>query len=177
MSVPFWKWSQSITCFEARDEWEGRFDAMKILDEIVEALGDGDLQRIGDATTRNFEGPLQTIIPWATNRFTDSLITQCREQYSDQFWGFWMLGGMSGGGMGFIFDPEIKQSAQDWLGRTLIETKQLLQTSLPFAMDPVVYDFKINDDGSKANFVDEPAAGMPAAILFACTCQACCEPQ
>ncbi|MCP4944321.1 MAG: UTP--glucose-1-phosphate uridylyltransferase [Planctomycetaceae bacterium] len=145
----------------SEDEWEGRFDAMKILDEIVEALGDGDLQRIGDATTRNFEGPLQTIIPWATNRFTDSLITQCREQYGDQFWGFWMLGGMSGGGMGFIFDPEIKQSAQDWLGRTLIETKQLLQTSLPFAMDPVVYDFKINDDGSKANFVDEPAAGMP----------------
>ena len=142
-------------------EWEGRFDAMKILDEIVEALGDGDLRRIGDATTRNFEGPLQTIIPWATNRFTDSLITQCREKYGEQFWGFWMLGGMSGGGMGFIFDPEIKQSAQDWLGCTLIKTKQLLQSSLPFAMDPVVYDFNINDDGSKANFVDEPAAGMP----------------
>ena len=145
----------------SQKEWEGRFDAMSMLDEIVEALSDGDLQRIGDATTRNFEGPLQTIIPWATNRFTDSLITQCREQFGDQFWGFWMLGGMSGGGMGFIFDPEIKQSAQDWLGQTLIKTKQLLQTSLPFAMDPVVYDFKINDDGSKANFVDEPAAGMP----------------
>ncbi|MGB1708802.1 MAG: hypothetical protein ACPHF4_13310, partial [Rubripirellula sp.] len=65
------------------------------------------------------------------------------------------------GGMGFIFDPEIKQSAQDWLGGALIETKRLLQNSLPFAMDPVVYDFKINDDGSKANFVEEPAAGMP----------------
>ena len=142
-------------------EWQGRFDAMKILDEIVEALGDGDLRRIGDATTRNFEGPLQTIIPWATNRFTDSLISQCREKYGDRFWGFWMLGGMSGGGMGFIFDPEIKQSAQDWLGGALIETKRLLQNSLPFAMDPVVYDFKINDDGSKANFVEEPAAGMP----------------
>ena len=142
-------------------EWESRFDAMKILDEIVKALGEGDLQRIGNATTRNFEGPLQTIIPWATNRFTDSLITQCREKYGDQFWGFWMLGGMSGGGMGFIFDPEIKEAAQDWLGGTLIKTKQLLQTSLPFAMDPVVYDFKINDDGSRATFIEEPAAGMP----------------
>ena len=142
-------------------EWESRFDAMKILDEIVKALGEGDLQRIGNATTRNFEGPLQTIIPWATNRFTDSFITQCREKYGDQFWGFWMLGGMSGGGMGFIFDPEIKEAAQDWLGGTLIKTKQLLQTSLPFAMDPVVYDFKINDDGSRATFIEEPAAGMP----------------
>ena len=142
-------------------EWSGRFDAMQILDEIIEALCDGDLRRIGDATTRNFEGPLQTIIPWATNRFTDSLITQCREKYGDQFWGFWMLGGMSGGGMGFIFDPDIKQSAQDWLGRALIKTKQSLQTSLPFAMDPVVYDFKINNDGSKADWVADPAAGMP----------------
>jgi hypothetical protein len=145
----------------SENEWSGRFDAMQILDEIIEALCDGDLRRIGDATTRNFEGPLQTIIPWATNRFTDSLITQCREKYGDQFWGFWMLGGMSGGGMGFIFDPDIKQSAQDWLGRALIKTKQSLQTSLPFAMDPVVYDFKINNDGSKADWVADPAAGMP----------------
>ncbi len=57
-------------------------------------------------TTRNFEGPLQTIIPWATNRFTDVLIEKCREHYGDKFWGFWMLGGMAGGGMGFIFDPD-----------------------------------------------------------------------
>ncbi len=142
-------------------EWTGRFEAIQILNEIIEALSEGDLQRIGDATTRNFEGPLQTIIPWATNRYTDSLIMQCREKYGDQFWGFWMLGGMSGGGMGFIFDPEIKQAAQDWLSGTLIKTKQALQTSLPFAMDPVVYDFKINDDGSKAKFVAHPAAGMP----------------
>ena len=28
--------------------------------------------------------------------------------------------------MGFIFDPKIKQSAQDWLGGALIETKRLL---------------------------------------------------
>ena len=145
----------------SKKEWSGRFEAMRILDEIIEALQEGDVRRIGNATTRNFEGPLQTIIPWATNRFTDSLITQCREKYGDQFWGFWMLGGMSGGGMGFIFDPKIKQSAQDWLASTMITTKQNLQTSLPFAMDPVVYDFKINDNGSKAAFVTEPAAGMP----------------
>ena len=142
-------------------EWKGRSEAMQILDDVVNALGAGDLRRIGRATTRNFEGPLQTIIPWATNRFTDLLIQQCREKYGDQFWGFWMLGGMSGGGMGFIFDPMIKNAAQDWLANTLIKTKQGLQTSLPFAMDPVVYDFKINDDGSKANLLSSAKAGMP----------------
>ena len=32
--------------------------------------------------------------------------TRVRAEFGDDFWGFWMLGGMSGGGMGFIFAPE-----------------------------------------------------------------------
>lgn len=142
-------------------EWAGRREAMLILDEVVAAIGAGDVQRIGAVTTRNFEGPLQTIIPWATNRFTDVLIERCREQYGGKFWGFWMLGGMSGGGMGFIFDPTVKSQAQEWLGQTMIEVKRAMQTSLPFAMDPVVYDFKINDDGTKAELLSGDAATMP----------------
>ena len=48
-------------------------EAMQILDDVVAAglIQEGDVKRIGEVTTRNFEGPLQTIIPWATNRFTD----------------------------------------------------------------------------------------------------------
>ncbi|MEM9589470.1 MAG: UTP--glucose-1-phosphate uridylyltransferase, partial [Planctomycetota bacterium] len=116
-------------------EWQARKQAMEILDEVVEALREGDIRRVGEVTTRNFEGPLQTIIPWASNRFTDSLIQHCREQYGDEFWGFWMLGGMAGGGMGFIFDPEVKNQAQDWLANKMVEVKRSLETSLPFAMD------------------------------------------
>ena len=36
------------------------------------------------------------------------LIDRGQRAFGEQFWGFWMLGGMSGGGMGFIFDPEVK---------------------------------------------------------------------
>ena len=128
---------------------------------MVQAIGDGDIKRIGEVTTRNFEGPLQTIIPWATNRFTDLLIEKCRTQYADKFWGFWMLGGMAGGGMGFIFDPTVKREAQDWLAETMVTVKREMQTSLPFAMDPVVYDFKINDDGSSATLLTGDDAVMP----------------
>lgn len=142
-------------------EWAARGEAMQILDEVVSAIRQGDVKRIGEVTTRNFEGPLQTIIPWATNRFTDRLIQQCREKYGDKFWGFWMLGGMSGGGMGFIFDPEIKSQAQDWLAKAMVETKRQLQNSLPFAMDPVVYDFRINDHGSSADLIAGDSAAMP----------------
>jgi len=142
-------------------EWQGRKEAMIILDEVVDALKAGDLKRVGEVTTRNFEGALQTIIPWATNRFTDLLIEQCRDRYGDKFWGFWMLGGMAGGGMGFIFDPEVKSQAQAWLGEVMIETKQTLSTSLPFAMDPVVYDFSINDRGTFGERLTGESAMLP----------------
>jgi hypothetical protein len=68
----------------------------------------GNIQGIGAATTRNFQQPIQAIIPWATNYFTETLISRVRAEFGDAFWGFWMLGGMSGGGMGFIFAPEKK---------------------------------------------------------------------
>ena len=55
---------------------------------------------LGAATTRNFAGPLQTIIPAASNAYTEALIAASRDRFGADFWGFWMLGGMSGGGMG-----------------------------------------------------------------------------
>ncbi len=134
-------------------EWEARKQAMQTLDDVVDALRAGDVRKVGEVTTRNFCGPLQTIIPWATNRFTDALIEQCREKYKEQFWGFWMLGGMSGGGMGFIFDPAIKPEAQVWLQQTMSATKRSLQNALPFAMEPVVYDFAINNRGAWCELV------------------------
>jgi len=142
-------------------QWIARQEAMKIYDDVVDALRAGDIERLGALTTRNFEGPLQTIIPWATNRFTDTMIENCRAQFRDQFWGFWMLGGMSGGGMGFIFDPTIKHAAQDWLAKELVRVKRSLETALPFAMDPVVYDFAINDNGTTADLLTHGDAAMP----------------
>ncbi|MEO1615226.1 MAG: UTP--glucose-1-phosphate uridylyltransferase [Planctomycetota bacterium] len=142
-------------------EWKGRQEAIKILDEVVSALEAGDIHALGRATTKNFEGPLQTIIPWATNRFTDRVIEACREKFGDQFWGFVMLGGMSGGGMGFLFDPRIKTTASDWLQTEMVQIKSELQTSLPFAMDPVVYDFSINDRGSWSTMKSGEEAMMP----------------
>jgi hypothetical protein len=142
-------------------EWQARQEAKSILDGILEALSAGDIRRVGELTTKNFMGPLQTIIPWCTNRFTDAMIEQCREKFGQQFWGFWMLGGMSGGGMGFLFDPAIHEEARDWLARTLVDTKRQLQTSLPFAMDPLVYDFEINDRGTWATLRLGSKAVMP----------------
>lgn len=142
-------------------EWRARQDAIHVLDEVAAALRQGNLRAIGEATTRNFLGPLQAIIPWCTNLYTESLIAQTRQQYGDQFWGFWMLGGMAGGGMGFIFDPTVKLAAQEWLQETMSSTKRALQTALPFAMEPVTYDFAINDRGTWAWRLDDQQASLP----------------
>jgi len=142
-------------------EWEARKEAIEILGEITRGLKEGDIRAIGKATHRNFFGPLQKIIPWCTNLFTNSLVEQCEEKWGDQFWGFWMLGGMAGGGMGFIFDPTVKEDAKKWLQTTMVETRDRMQKRLPFAMTPVVYDFEINDRGTWSEMITGDEARMP----------------
>jgi len=144
-------------------EWQARQDAAGVLDEIIAAVEVGDMRRIGAATSRNFVGPIQTIIPGATNLYTETIIHRVRERFGDDFWGFWMLGGMSGGGMGFIVAPHAKAAAQQALGEIMTATKRELQHALPFAMEPVVYDFAVNERGTWCDLLADAAALMPAA--------------
>ncbi|HWB99395.1 MAG TPA: UTP--glucose-1-phosphate uridylyltransferase [Bryobacteraceae bacterium] len=143
-------------------EWQGRRQAICILDEIVRDLKKGDVRGIGGWTGRNFEGPIQTIIPWAGNLYTNLLIERMRAEMGEDFWGFWMLGGMSGGGMGFLFDPRRKPRAQERLQEVMSETKRKMEHAVPFAMEPVVYDFAINELGTQATLLRGDAAFFPA---------------
>jgi hypothetical protein len=145
------------------NEWVARNQAGAIVDRILSALKKEDVKAIGAATTENFFGPLQAIIPWASTYYTETLISKTREKFGDAFWGFWMLGGMSGGGMGFIFDPQRKAEAQDVLQKMMSETRQELKHALPFAMEPVVYDFAINPHGTFARLLKDEHALLPAS--------------
>lgn len=142
-------------------EWTGRQEAMRVLDQILGILRQGDIRALGAVTTHNFFEPIRTIIPWASNLYTESLIQQSRAAFGADFWGFWMLGGMSGGGMGFIFAPERKAEAQDRLHALMNATRRRLEHAVPFAMDPVVYDFAINEQGSAATLLHDDDALMP----------------
>ena len=143
-------------------EWQARREAGEVLDEIIAAVEAGDVNRIAAATTRNFFGPIQTIIPWSTNLYTETIIDRVRERFGEQFRGFWMLGGMSGGGMGFIFTPEAKAAAQEALAEIMQQAKRELEHALPFAMDPVVYDFAVNERGTWSDLLSGSEALMPA---------------
>ncbi|MCU1238065.1 MAG: UTP--glucose-phosphate uridylyltransferase-like protein [Candidatus Solibacter sp.] len=143
-------------------EWAGRKQAIGILDEVVTHLERGDVAAIGACTQKNFDGPIQTIIPWAGNLYTSTLIRRAREEFGDDFWGFWMLGGMSGGGMGFIFSPHRKLEAQTRMQAIMNATKCEMEHCVPFAMQPVVYNFAINELGTQANILTGGNALMPA---------------
>ena len=143
-------------------EWRWRQAAIKLLDDLVRSLQEGDIKAIGANTQRNFDWPIQTIIPWASNDYTEALINQVREEFEDDFWGFWMLGGMAGGGMGFLFSPKKKPEALKRLPEIMSQTKKRLEQAVPFAMDPVVYDFTINEQGTQSNVLEAGDALMPA---------------
>ena len=133
-------------------EWEARREALAIFDDILESLKNKDVENLARLTTRNFFEPIQSIIPWASNLYTETLIERTRAHFGDDFLGFWMLGGCSGGGMGFIFKSEAKLRALDVMQEILLTTKREMEHALPFAMDPVVFDYSINHRGTVAAF-------------------------
>ncbi|MEI6679756.1 MAG: UTP--glucose-1-phosphate uridylyltransferase [Mariniphaga sp.] len=147
----------------SKKEWEARQNAIAFFEEVVQNLKEGDIRGIGAFTQKNFEGPIQEIIPWATNLYTETLINQIKTEFKENFWGFWMMGGMSGGGMGFIFEPSVKEKAQERLQEIMSATKMKFEHAIPFAMEPVVYDFSINENGTCATLHQGDQALMPEA--------------
>ncbi len=133
-------------------EWAGRQEAIRILDEVVEDLRRGDVGAIGACTGRNFDGPIQTIIPWARNLFTDTLIRQAREAMGERLLrvldarrhvrrrhGIFVRPGTQSRSAGTHGGDHARRQARGW------------KRSIPFAMDPVVYDFAINERGTVAD--------------------------
>ncbi len=143
-------------------EWEGRRDAGRIFERIVHAVQTGDVAALGGLTTANWEGPLKGIIPWVSNHFTETIIAQARATLEEDFWGFLMLGGMSGGGMAFFTAPHRRDEFRREIAAIMRNAKASLEEALPFAMEPVVYDFRINPLGTHAELITDARAMMPA---------------
>ena len=144
------------------DAWVARRESLSIFDDIIAAVQAADVRAIGECTTRNWDGPLKQIIPWVTNQFTESIIREAREVLGADFWGFLMLGGMSGGGMAFFVAPHRHDEFQERIASIMQRVKGSLDDALPFAMEPVVYDFRINAAGTFATLDSGTEAMMPS---------------
>jgi len=144
-------------------EWEARQRTNQIYDNILGALREGDMQKLGENTARNWEGPIKTIIPWASTYFTEQIIAKAKKEFGSDYYGFLMLGGMSGGGMGMFVNPDKYEAHKLRVLELLRATKAELSAALPFAMEPVVYNWSINQKGTWSTLREASAALMPEA--------------
>ncbi len=134
-------------------EWKARQESLNLYGQILTAIRQSDIETLARLVDRHWNGPLKTIIPWVTNAFTEAVISQSKSRFAGDFLGFQMLGGMSGGGMGLYVRPERHTQAKDELLDILQATKKRMEDALPFAMDPVVYNFRINQQGTYADML------------------------
>jgi galactokinase/mevalonate kinase-like predicted kinase len=145
----------------SRDEWLARQVALGIFDQVLAAVDSADVRTLGHWTTMNWNGPLKGIIPWVSNEFTESIIREARTRLGEDLWGFLMLGGMSGGGMAFFVAPHRHDEFQEQILAIMRDVKASLDDAMPFAMEPVVYDFRINLEGTWATLQAGASAMMP----------------
>ena len=142
-------------------EWLAREQALRIFDRVLAAVDEADVRALGHCTTENWNGPLKEIIPWVSNAFTEAIISAARQSLGDDLWGFLMLGGMSGGGMAFFVAPHRHDEFQQLILAIMRRVKSEFDDALPFAMEPVVYDFQINPRGTWAELETGGSAMMP----------------
>lgn len=142
-------------------EWAARQKTNQVFDNILAALKEGDIRKLAANTAYNWENPIKTIIPWASTHFTEQIIQKAKQQLGEDYLGFLMLGGMSGGGMGMFVDPGRYEEHKQRVLEILTTTKQELSASLPFAMEPVVYNWRINQKGSWSYLHEGSQALMP----------------
>jgi hypothetical protein len=142
-------------------EWAARQFTNQVFDNILGALKEGDVRKLAANTARNWEYPIKTIIPWASTYFTEEIIARAKQQFGADYYGFLMLGGMSGGGMGMFVNPERYEEYKLRVLELLRSTKQELSAALPFAMEPVVYNWDINYKGSWSTLHEGAEALMP----------------
>ena len=147
-----------------RAEWLARQEALGIFDEIVDCVAP-----FGRPRTRTGHDPQLGRAAEADHPLGDQRLH--RDDHprgrgaalGDDFWGFLMLGGMAGGGMAFFVAPERHDEFQDRIAAIMRQAKAELDDALPFAMEPVVYDFRINPGGTVATLDSGSDAMMPPA--------------
>ncbi|KAL3815500.1 hypothetical protein ACHAXA_006197 [Cyclostephanos tholiformis] len=137
------------------EELDARRRSVEIMDELLMAFRNSDVRTIARLVTENFLGPIRAVIPFASNVYTETLIERMQEQFGENFWGFLMCGGMSGGGMGFFFDPSVKEEARTVLESVMLDTKKEMECCLPYAMEPVIFTYSVNETGTVAELYPE----------------------
>ena len=137
------------------------------LDEILAHLRGGRrARRSARPRTRNFFGPIQTIIPWASNLYTETLIDAGAQASSATTSG---ASGCSAACRAAAWASSSTRAESRGAGRgcrrSCARPSGELERAVPFAMEPVVYDFAINERGTFAELLDGDDGADAAGLL------------
>lgn len=144
-------------------EWAARQHTNRIFDDVKAAIREGNIRKLGAATEKNFYEAIKEIIPAASTYFTEQIIAKAKAAFGEDYLGFLMLGGMSGGGMGMFVGQERYEDYKVQVLDIIRQTKKELSDALPFAVEPVVYDWRINHRGTSGELLAGNTAMMPTA--------------
>jgi len=142
-------------------EWNARKHTNQLYEDIKDAIKSGDIKKLASCTEKNFYEAIKPIIPFATTYFTEQIISKAKAAFGEDYYGFLMLGGMSGGGMGMFVNPARYDEYKVKVLEIIQQTQKELADSLPFAVKPVVYDWSINHKGTWSTLLHGNEALMP----------------
>ncbi|KAK2962578.1 putative UTP--glucose-1-phosphate uridylyltransferase [Blattamonas nauphoetae] len=142
-------------------EWIARQLSISIFPALCQCLHDGDIKQLAGMLHRLFFGALSMVIPAANTAFIQNVNIAMTKRFKDKFWGVWVLGSSSGGGMGLFLDPDERRKKETLTAvqEILQQAKDELSDNLQFAIDPLVYSVALNPHGSVGNLTGPVETG------------------
>ena len=122
----------------------------------------GDVRRLVGGHHAQLGRAAQDDHPWVTNRFTETIIARARERLRRRFLGFPDAGRHVGRRHGDVRRARAGRRSSGTRSSRSCANKARTRGRLPFAMDPVVYDFDINEQGTGARCSPAARRLMPA---------------
>lgn len=131
---------RQMVSWEARKNTENRFD------KIEEALYKGDVKELGILEIQYFTDRTKISI-LANNIYHQMVYERLKDKFGDDLWGYDSTGGRAGAGGIYFVNPCIRKDFEDAFISFSNEAQNNLEGQMHFSSRPIVYRYKINENG------------------------------
>ena len=114
---------------------------------LQKAISLGASNEIAAITDNIFTHELQEIIPYATNKYTETIKENMLKEFGNDYYGFMMIGGLSGGGMVFWINSK-QANRYERIEVILQNSQREWAKEFNFISPPIVYNFGLNEKGT-----------------------------
>jgi len=135
-------------------EFRAREDAESVHMSQKKNIMKGDARAIGALEDRDWKNRI-TIVPLADNEYIDSVNRRLRNEFGAKLYGFDSTGCRGGAGGTYWVDPSARDKfCEAWL-KVSSEERARLTGRVPVVVEPLIYDYRINEHGIECGFATE----------------------